>query len=69
MEGEKDSMKIFDCLLRLIDPLRWAKKHGMHVGKGVTLVSKNNTTFGSEPYLIWLDDYVRLSGGGVFYNS
>ncbi len=63
MEGEKDSMKIFDCLLRLIDPLRWAKKHGMHVGKGVTLVSKNNTTFGSEPYLIWLDDYVRLSGG------
>lgn len=59
-------MKIVDRFMKIIDPLKWAKKHGMHVGEGVTLSSKNGTTFGSEPYLIFLDDYVRLSGGVSF---
>lgn len=66
MESEESRMRLFDWLLRMFNPLRWGIKHGMHVGKGVTLSSKNGTTFGSEPYLIWLDDYVRLSGGVSF---
>ena len=68
MESGKTVMRWFDRITKIIDPLKWAKQHGMHVGKGVTLSSKNGTTFGSEPYLIFLGDYVRLSGG-VFYNT
>lgn len=59
-------MKLFDSILRMHSPLKWGIRHGMHVGKGVSLSSRNGTTFGSEPYLIWLDDYVRLSGGVTF---
>ena len=57
---------IIDTIFRLIDPLTYAKKHGMKVGKGVTLAGRFGTSFGSEPYLITLEDNVRLSGGCNF---
>lgn len=59
-------MKIFDSVWRLINPLKHAKKHGMTVGKNVILSSKFGTSFGSEPYLITLDNYVKMSGGVTF---
>lgn len=51
---------------RFLDPLSDAKRKGMIVGKGVTLASKRGTSFGSEPYLIELKDYARLSGNNTF---
>ena len=59
-------MKFFDSIQRMVNPLKWAKKHGMSIGKNVTLSSRNGTSFGSEPYLITLDDEVRMSGGCTF---
>lgn len=51
---------------RFLDPLNYAIRHGLRCGRGVTLSSKFGTTFGSEPYLIELGDYVRLSGNVTF---
>lgn len=59
-------MNIIDSMLRIITPLKWGIKHGMEVGKGVSLSSRNGTSFGSEPYLIKLGDEVRISGGCTF---
>ncbi len=56
-------MNIFERFYKIIDPLSYARRKGMKVGKGVTLAGKFGTSFGSEPFLIQLDDYVRLSGG------
>lgn len=41
-----------------------AIRDGMKVGRGVTVMGKAN--FGSEPYLITLDDDVRISFGVTF---
>lgn len=59
-------MNIFERLYKMINPLSYAIKKGMHVGKGVTLVSRSGTSFGSEPYLITLEDEVRISGAASF---
>lgn len=59
-------MKLIDSLLRITNPLKWAIKKGMRVGNGVTLASRGGTSFGSEPYLITLGDYVRISGNATF---
>lgn len=40
---------------------RVAIKDGMHVGEGVSVMG--NVNFGSEPYLITLEDYVRIFHG------
>ncbi len=62
-------MNIFKRIFRIINPLKAAIKDGMHVGKNVTLLSKIGTSFGVEPYLITIEDEVRMSGGDSFYNS
>ena len=63
-------IKIFiKTIYRMINPLGYAKKKGMKVGKGVTLAGRFGTSFGSEPFLIQLDDYVRLSGLGNVSHS
>ena len=62
----EDTMKLFDHLYKAVNPLKYAIKKGMHVGKGVTLASKSGTSFGSEPYLITLEDEVRISGAATF---
>ena len=59
-------MRIIDQIKQYIDPMGYAISKGMKVGKGCTLASRNGTSFGSEPYLITLEDEVRLSGGVVF---
>lgn len=60
-------MNMFQRLHNLINPLDYARKQGMTVGKGVTLAGKNGTSFGSEPYLVTLGDEVRISGGVKFF--
>lgn len=59
-------MNFFKRMMKTIDPLKDAKRKGMHVGKNVTLASRMGSSFGSEPYLIFLDDEVRMSGGVHF---
>ena len=56
-------------LMKKIKRLLWgnyklAVKEGMRVGKGVTVMGGVN--FGSEPYLITIDDDVRISGNVTF---
>lgn len=58
--------KFFDRIVQQLDPLGHAKKNGMIVGKGVTLAGRFGTSFGSEPFLIEIGDYVRLSGRNTF---
>ena len=59
-------MKLNERIKQYIDPMGYAISKGMKVGKGCTLASRNGTSFGSEPYLITLEDEVRLSGGVQF---
>ena len=54
-------------LRRLFDPVGFAKSQGMKVGKGFSIASKWGTSFGTEPYLITIGDYVRLSGANKFF--
>ena len=54
--------------MRKLFPLRYAIKEGMIVGKGISIVSPLSTCFGTEPYLITIGDYVRISGGVLFSN-
>ena len=48
----------------LLGSYKLAVEDGMIVGKGVSIVGGAN--FGSEPYLITLGDYVRISMGVMF---
>lgn len=48
---------------RIPGGFEWAIQNGMQVGKGVSVMSAN---FGSEPYLITLEDHVRISGNVTF---
>ena len=49
---------------KLKGTLRCAREEGMIVGKNVTVMSGVN--FGSEPYLITLEDNVRISSDVIF---
>lgn len=62
-------MKLIDRIYHIINPLKAAERDGLHLGKNVTLLSKMGSSFGSEPYLITIEDEVRMSGGGTFCNS
>lgn len=57
---------IIKTIYRKFFPLNAAIKEGMKVGKGVSLVSPLHTNFGSEPYLISLGNYVRISSNVLF---
>ena len=46
------------------NPVEYARKKGVRIGKGVTFVDHPN--FGSEPYLISIGDYTRLASECVF---
>ena len=60
-------MKIFKIIFRrLVGNLSYAKIMGMKVGQGVTVMG--NVNFGSEPYLITLEDNVRISFNVSFIN-
>lgn len=60
-------MNVFSVLHNFFDPLGFAIKQGMTVGEGVSLAGKRGTSFGSEPYLITLENEVRISGGVKFF--
>lgn len=51
---------------RMQGSLQVAIKDGMKVGEGVTVMK--NVSFGSEPYLTTLEDYVRISSNVTFVN-
>ncbi len=59
-------MNIFYKIYTKLFPLKAAIKGGMKVGKGVSIVSPLHTNFGTEPYLITLGNYVRISGDVLF---
>lgn len=59
-------MKIISKLHKKLDPMGWAIKNGMRVGKGCVLIAKQRVSFGSEPYLITLGDEVKISAGVSF---
>ena len=58
---------MFDKIRKTINPFGYAIKKGMKVGKGVSLAGRYGVSFGSEPYLITLGDYVRISGDVKFF--
>lgn len=58
-------MRIFGKLKRLLKgPYRMALEDGMQVGHGISVMGKAD--FGSEPYLITLEDDVRISSNVSF---
>ena len=58
-------MKIISTLKRkLLGNYKIAIKSGMQVGKGISVMG--DVSFGSEPYLITLEDNVRISFGVSF---
>lgn len=59
-------MHIIDKIYKKIEPMKWAIKHGMKVGQGCVLIAKRKADFGTEPYLITLDDEVKISAGVRF---
>ena len=46
------------------DPIAYARKQGVKIGDNCRIWS--NVKFGSEPYLITLEDCVRVSNGVTF---
>lgn len=58
-------MRLIRHLKQLLDgSFKTAVKNGMKAGKGVSVMGK--VFFGSEPYLITLEDEVRISHGVAF---
>lgn len=58
-------MRILRMIKNWIDgTYKTAVRNGMHAGKGITVMG--NVTFGSEPYLITIEDNVRISFGVAF---
>lgn len=60
-------MNIFRKVLIRLNPLQDARMHGMRVGKGVSVAGRQGVSFGTEPYLITLEDGVRISGNVKFF--
>ena len=50
------------------DPVRFARKIGVRIGRGCKIVAVNGGTFGREPYLIEIGDHVEISGRVNFIN-
>jgi acetyltransferase-like isoleucine patch superfamily enzyme len=48
------------------DPVRYARRIGVTVGRDCRLVGVTAATFGSEPYLISLGDHVAVAAGARF---
>lgn len=61
-------MYVLKKIYKKLFPLKSAIKEGMKVGAGVSIVSPLHTNFGSEPYLITLGNYVRISADVLFSN-
>lgn len=60
-------MNLYERILMKVDPLKYGRRKGMKVGRNVSLAGKGGVSFGTEPYLITLDDEVRISGNVKFF--
>ena len=52
--------KIFNLLQLNLNPVKYAKKQGVTLGKNVSFTGKMN--FGTEPYLIEIGNHVLIAG-------
>ena len=52
--------KAYDWYLLRINPKKYCKKHGIHLGEGSYFTGKMG--FGTEPYLISIGDHVLIAG-------
>ena len=50
----------YNKFLLLANPIKYCKKHGVHLGKGSYFTGKMN--FGTEPYLVSIGDHVLIAG-------
>ena len=58
-------VKFIELLRRFMEsPEHYARRVGVKVGKGSSIATKH---FSSEPYLLEIGDYVRISSGTSFY--
>ena len=57
---------MFGKIIRFLFPLRYAIKKGLKLGQGVSFASPRSVVFGTEPYLIEIGDFVRISGRVAF---
>ena len=65
----RNPIKIFaDYLLIKRDPVAFARKIGVQVGRDCRLLNTHARTFGSEPYLIRIGNHVTITSGVRFIN-
>jgi carbonic anhydrase/acetyltransferase-like protein (isoleucine patch superfamily) len=64
--GRKMYSSLRARLLIAVDPVAFARKQGVEVGEGASLIGITGGTFGSEPHLIKLGDHVRVTAGVHF---
>jgi acetyltransferase-like isoleucine patch superfamily enzyme len=55
-----------DQLAIAADPVRYARRLGVRVGRDCRLLGVTRGTFGSEPYLVQLGDHVTITAGVHF---
>lgn len=53
-------------LIIKMDPVKYARKIGVEIGKNSRLLGIQPSTFGSEPYLIKIGNHVTITGGVKF---
>jgi acetyltransferase-like isoleucine patch superfamily enzyme len=58
----------FDAWTIKRDPIKFARKQGVQIGKQCRLLNIHSKTFGSEPYLIKIGDHVTVTSGVRFIN-
>lgn len=59
-------LKIYLYWLARRNPIAYARKRGVKIGKGCKLVSINGGSFGSEPYLIEIGNHVEIAAEVCF---
>lgn len=58
--------KVFWRVIYCFNPIKYARKRGVKIGEGCSFVG--HPSWGSEPYLIELGNFVRISFGCSFIN-
>ena len=61
-------LAMYNRLLIVVDPVRYARSIGVRVGKNVRFYGATPGMFGSEPWLITLGDNVHIVSGCHFVN-
>ncbi len=58
--------KLWNTYQLASDPIAFARRRGVEVGEGCRFYATTPETFGSEPFLIRLGNYVTVAGGVQF---